>query len=357
MPILTIALLSGGLLGIQPASTPAPTQPQVISVRPADPGSVIVLNKAEANGMIFRPGESEAATTFEVGNGPHEVAMAGTLAVVSNYGGPTPGSTLTVIDLIKLQPVKTISLGDYRRPHGLAFMRDGRHILVTAEVNQSLIQVNIDSGEVVKSWETGQQGSHMVVLSADEKTAYVTNVGSGSVSIVDLAKQGQEAATAVVTAPGAEGLALSPDGKELWVANNKSDSICIVDTGTKAVTATVPCATYPLRVAFTPDGARVLAAASGSGEIIVYNAKTRAEERRISTAPGEDIVADPLSPDGPFKGSAIPIGIVITSDGATAYTACTASGTIAKIDLDSGKVMAHFKTGKNPDGIGLVPRR
>ncbi|MCG3121922.1 MAG: Hydrazine synthase subunit beta [Phycisphaerales bacterium] len=346
------ALLLGAALALQP-SAPQPA-PQV-SIKPPEAGSVVVFNKAQANGMLFRPGDAAASATVAVGDGPHEVAISGGRAVVSNYGGPKPGSTLTVIDLKSFHPVKTISLGDYRRPHGLAFFKDGRHVLVTAEVNQSLIQVNVDTGEVVKAWETGQHGSHMVVLSPDEKTAYVTNVGSGSVTIIDLAASGPDAATTITTAPGAEGLALSPDGGELWVANNKSDSISILDTKAKAVTATMACEKYPLRVAFTPDGKHVLAAASASGDIIVYDAATRKELRRIATLPQEGADHDPLPPEGPFKDSPVPIGIAITPDGGRAYTACTATGTVAYIDLSSWTVTSHLRAGKAPDGIGLVP--
>lgn len=365
-----VASLIGGM-GVQPAApAKSPTPNSSPAAQPAStakkimPGSVVVLNKAQANGMLFAPGERTAGVQFSVGDGPHEVVLVGTRAIVSNYGGPVAGQSLAVVDLANPESTRTIMLGDYRRPHGLALFKDGKHVMVTAEVNQSIIKVDIESGTIVKTWETGQQGSHMVLLSHDEKSAYVTNVGSGSVTIIDLerevstenAKPGWANPVSIPTAPGAEGLGLSPDGKELWVANNKSDSISIVDTAARKVVATVPCAKYPLRVTFTPDGKQVLAAASASGEIVFYDAKTRAEVSRVSTTPGEGVEIDPLVPEGPFKGSSVPIGIIIEPDGKHAFVACTATGTIAKIDLAERKVVEHLRTGKGPDGIGLVPR-
>lgn len=343
--------------GLQHTTAPAERQDTV------KPGSIVVLNKAQANGMVFTPGLLESTIAFSVGDGPHEVVLSGTRAIVSNYGGTTPGQSLAVVDLNDPGTTRTIMLGDYRRPHGLALFKDGQHVLVTAEVNQSIIKVDIESGKVVDHWETGQQGSHMVVLSPDEKIAYVTNVGSGSVSIVDLARTaaggapepGTSAVINVPTAPGSEGLALSPDGKELWVAGNKSDQISILDTASRKVVETIACAKYPLRLAFTPDGKTVLAAASASGEIIFYDAEARKQTGRVATAPDEKTEHDPLVPEGPFKGSSVPIGIVIEPGGANAYVACTATGTIAKIDLAARRVVGHMRTGTGPDGIGLVP--
>jgi YVTN family beta-propeller protein len=361
-----VASLIGGM-GVQPGSSAkppaAPTALPAGTAKTITPGSVVVLNKAQANGMLFAPGERAAGLEFSVGDGPHEVVLAGNRAIVSNYGGPVAGQSLAVVDLVNPESTRTIMLGDYRRPHGLALFKDGKHVMVTAEVNQSIIKVDIEAGTIVKTWETGQQGSHMVVLSHDERTAYVTNVGSGSVTIIDLeaemnpqkAKPGWMNPVSIPTAPGAEGLGLSPDGKELWVANNKSDSISIVDTAARKVVATVQCAKYPLRVTFTPDGKHVLAAASASGEIIFYDAATRGEVARVSTTPGEGVESDPVVPEGPFKGSSVPIGIVIEPDGKHAFVACTATGTIAKIDLATRTVVEHLRTGKGPDGIGLVP--
>ena len=62
--------------------------------------------------------------------------------MVTGYGTQTElGRSLTVIDLPSLSIERTIDLGEYRRPHGAAFLPDGRRVVVTAEVNASVVVV------------------------------------------------------------------------------------------------------------------------------------------------------------------------------------------------------------------------
>jgi hypothetical protein len=88
--------------------------------RPAAAGTLIVANKAEATVSLIDVDSGEVRATLPTGTGPHEVAVSpdGRLAVVADYGGGgAPGSTLTLIDVPGALVVRTIDLGEYRRPH------------------------------------------------------------------------------------------------------------------------------------------------------------------------------------------------------------------------------------------------
>ena len=72
-------------------------------------GSLIVLNKSDATAAVMSLADGSLRATIPTGDGPHEVAVSpsGRRAVVSDYGGSTPGRTLTVIDLVAAEVEKT----------------------------------------------------------------------------------------------------------------------------------------------------------------------------------------------------------------------------------------------------------
>jgi YVTN family beta-propeller protein len=83
-----------------------------------------------------------------------------------------------------------------------------------------------------------------VVLSPDNKRAYVANLGSGELSVVDLALRYRVADIDVGDGP--RGVALSPDGGVAYVLNSLSDDISVVDLAALRETARIPITTSPL---------------------------------------------------------------------------------------------------------------
>src|SRR5262245_13677092 len=114
----------------------------------AGSGTLVVLNKAEGTVSLLDLSSGKAAATIRVAEVPHDVDVGpdGKRALVCSYGaGPgQEGSTLTLLDLEKRAAGETIDLGTCRRPHGVAFRRDGRTAAVTAEANQALLVVDVD---------------------------------------------------------------------------------------------------------------------------------------------------------------------------------------------------------------------
>jgi DNA-binding beta-propeller fold protein YncE len=58
-----------------------------------------------------------------------------------------------------------------------------------------------------------------------------------------------------------------------------------------------------------------------------------------------------------FGTSPVPVGIVISPDGARAYVAHTAADAVAVFALSDGKVGAVLRAGREPDGMALSPVR
>src|SRR5688572_21190241 len=113
-------------------------------------GTLIVLNKAEASASLLDGTTGTVVATLPTGTGPHEVAVSpdGRWALVANYGGREAGRSLTVLDVPARTVERTIDLGDYRRPHGVAWLADGRRAAVTVEANGGVLLVDVAAGRV-----------------------------------------------------------------------------------------------------------------------------------------------------------------------------------------------------------------
>jgi DNA-binding beta-propeller fold protein YncE len=116
------------LLGLLAAAPMAAQAPSI-------PGTLIITNKTPATATIIDAGSGRILATLPTGEGPHEVVAAknGSVAVVTDYGSQTGGSTLTVIDLGSRTVARTISLGEYKRPHGIVFLPGDSIVAVTLQ--------------------------------------------------------------------------------------------------------------------------------------------------------------------------------------------------------------------------------
>jgi YVTN family beta-propeller protein len=119
-----------------------------------------------------------------VGIQPHEMAITPdkTKAYVSNVGA----NTLSVIDLKNRKETKTISSADFLFPHGIVFTKDARRAFVTSEQKKKIVIIDAQKDVILRSIDTDQAGTHMVVLSPDGQWAYFTNRESNTVSVMDV---------------------------------------------------------------------------------------------------------------------------------------------------------------------------
>ncbi len=304
--------------------------------------TLIVLNKSDHEAALVNPATLKVAARLATGKGPHEVAVSadGRMAYVSNYGSygvfrpgeqrQQPGETITVLDLKARKVAVTWTLGEFKRPHGIVASRDGTRLWVTVEENKAVLEIETSSGKIVKSWKTEQETSHMVAPARDETKLYVTNIRSGSVTVITRAT---DAVKTIVTAAGTEGVAISPDGKEVWVTNRGANTISVIDVATDTVKETFDSGgKMPIRVKFTPDGKEVLVSNAQSNLVSVFNAESRALVAKIEVG-------------------VVPVGIQMTPDGKRAFVANTNANKVSVIDIAARKVASTFETGIEPDGM------
>ena len=306
--------------------------------------TLIVLNKSDHEAALVNPVTLEVMAKLPTGKGPHEVAASrdGKFAYVSNYGSfgvfrpgeqrppQPPGTTVTVLDLKKRQAVATWELGEYKQPHGIVTSRDGKKLWVTTEGAKAVLEIETSGGKIVKAWKTGQDVSHMLVPTPDEKKLYVASIRSGSVTVIERAS---DAVKVIQTAAGTEGIDVSPDGKEVWASNRGANTISVIDTATDTVTSSFESGgTMPIRVKFTPNGKEVWVSNAQSNLVCVFDAKTRALLAKVAVG-------------------MVPVGIQMTPDGKRAFVANTNANKVSVIDVAARKVMNTFATGNEPDGM------
>jgi YVTN family beta-propeller protein len=320
----------------------------------ATAGTLVVANKSEATVSLVDTGSGEIRATLPTGEAPHEVAVSpdGRLALIGNYGTRAePGSTLTLIDIVAQGVVRTIGLSGFSRPHGIVW-RDNRSAVVTVEANRALITINTETGEVVQEVATDADVSHMVALAPGQSRAFVANIGSGSVTVVDL-EAGKRLAN-IATGDGAEGIAVTPDGRQVWVTNRAAGTITVLDGKTLEPIAELEAGSFPIRAEVTADSRWVLVTNARGNDLSVFSTEELKEAHRVPFAAVSKDAEGRLFSDR-FGTSSVPIGIEVVSNENVAYVAHANADDISIVDLENWRVIGSLAAGREPDGMGYSP--
>src|SRR5690242_5650762 len=217
-------------------------------------GTIIASNMRDNTATIIDAASGKVLATVPTGEAPHEVATThdGKWAVVSNYGNrERPGNSLTVIDLTTLAVARTIDLGEYRRPHGMAFFPGDTTVAVTSEVSRAVLLVDFRSGRVIGTVPTNGRASHMLAMSAAGDEMFTTNIVDGSISRLDVATQ--KAKKVIPVAKMVEGIAASPDGRQVWVGSNADSIVVVIDARAGQAVDTLRGFGIPYRMAVSRD--------------------------------------------------------------------------------------------------------
>ena len=322
--------------------------------QPTPQRSLLALSKTDHTLAIVDLTTLKVMARIPVGPDPHEVVASsdGSLAFVSNMGGGR-FHELNIIDLTEQKALPNFDTGPLIGLHGLAYM--GGKLWFTAEGAKSIGRYDPKAARVDWIMGTGQNRTHMIYVTPDEKQIYTTNVESGTVSILENALPAQTTnpmgstppgvqpridwvQTIIPVAKGSEGFDVSPNGKELWTAASEGGTISIIDIATKKLTATIDAKVIGAnRLKFTPDGKLVLISSLRSGDLVIYDAASHKEFKRLGIGHGA-------------------AGILMDADGNRAFVACTPDNYVAIVDLKTLKVSGHIDVGGGPDGLAWTIR-
>ncbi len=303
----------------------------------AQGGTLVVLNKGAATATFVDVASGEKLGTAPVGVGPHELAVSsdGRWAVAANYGQRTGGNTLSVIDIRSRSVVRTIDLGRYTRPHGIAFLPGDSILAVTSESQSTVVLVRVADGSVLRSLSTNSEGSHMLALVGDGSRVYTSNLRDDTVVEIDVASGALGRVFDVPPQP--EAIGVTPSGSEVWVGSNAEGTVTVIDATSGEVRGTLEGFGFPYRILFTPDERLAIMPDFRANELRIVDRATLEELKRLD-----------------FPGGG-PQGVALSGDSKTLYLSLNRQGQVVAIDLETLEVVRRYDVGPTPDGIGWAP--
>src|SRR3984957_1780965 len=327
--------------------------------------SLLAISKRNHTLAIVDPATLKVVATAPVGPDPHEVIASadGKTAYVSIYGGGRYHA-LSVIDLVGQKALPDIDTGALNGPHGLASV--GGKIWFTAEGAKVIGTYDPATSKIDWVMGTGQNRTHMIFVTPDQRVIYTTNVSSGTVSIIEkitLPPMGPPPGmhppagsqppspppgggqprmdwnqTVIPVGKGDEGFDVSPDGRELWTADAQDGTLSVIDLASRKVSATLDAKTFGAnRLKFTPDGKLVLISRLSDGDLAIYDAASRKHFKTVHIGHGA-------------------AGILMDPDGQRAFIACSPDNYIVVLDLRTLEVTSHIDVGGEPDGLAWASR-
>ena len=313
----------------------------------ADQRTLLALSKNDHTLAIINLATLKVIARIPVGSDPHEVVASsdGKIAYVTNTGGGR-SYEINVIDLVAQKVLPNIDTRPLIGPHGITFVAG--KVWFSAEGSKAVGRFDPVTGKLDWSMGTGQERTHMIYVTNDEKHVYTTNVNAGTVSILadtllapmfSGAQPRRDWIQAVVqVSKGSEGFDVTPDGKQLWTASAEDGTISIIDLATKKKIFVMDAkALGANRLKFTPDGKLALVSSLRTGDFFVFDVASRKEIKRLSLG----------------KGGA---GIEVDADGSRAFVGCTADNYVAVVDLTKLEVIGHIDVGPGPDGLAIAIR-
>jgi DNA-binding beta-propeller fold protein YncE len=320
-------------------------------------GTLVIANQQGASATILDAATLKPIATLPVGNGPHEVAISadGRWAVVTNYGDrDAQGNTLSVIDLAAATPavVRTIDLGEHRRPHGVAFAASGTKLLVTSETTQQLLLVDFASGRVDTALATNGRLSHLVTTQRDGRRAWTANMTDSTITEFDV-----ELRRTVRTyrgAPTGESIAATPGGVQVWVASPSAHTVTIYDGALATKLTELTGFGAPYRVGISRSGGVAVVTDPPLNTVWLYEIGSNKQLARIDLGTEKGLSPMPLPAAGTAP-TASPEGVTFDPIADFAYVSLHGTNQVVAIDIGKKKVVGFGNVGSGPDGIAYSP--
>lgn len=297
-------------------------------------GTVVVVNKQGDDASFIDLATGRIVATAPTGAGPHELVVSpdGRTAVVTDHAG---GNSLTVLDVASASPVRTIDLSARPRPHGIAYMPGGDVVAVTSEASRSVVLVRVADGEIVEAISTEAQGSHMLAVTADGSTIWTGDIGSNTVSELDV---GAGAKVRTFDAPAQpEAVNVTPDGGRVIAGSNATGRVTAFDTSDGSAALVAEGFGWPYRIFLTPGVEQIIVPDLRKETLRFFDGDSYEELGRI---------------DFPGEG---PQGLTLHPDGRHLFQSLSRGGRIAVVDIEAHEVVGYLPAGSGPDGIGYSP--
>ncbi len=306
-------------------------------------GLLLVANKGErALGLVDPQTGRQVTQVPENGVTGHEVIASpdGRTAYVPIYGDSgvgkagSDGRHLIAIDLASRTIKATLDFGHGVRPHcPMINPRDGL-LYVTTELDQTVSVIDPATMKVVGTVPTGQPESHMLAITRDGKRGYTSNVGPGTVSVLDL--EARKTLKVIQVSPYSQRISLSADDKYTFTSDQRAPRLAVINTSTNEVDRWVPLPASGYGTAATSDGKWLVVAMPSANKVAIVDLTSFAVTRTIDV------------PQAPQE-------VLIRPDNEIAYVSCDVMAKVVAIRLADWTIAATIDAGKGADGLAWAP--
>ena len=325
---MAVWFVTGALLSNGSAQTAKVPQPLLLTANQGDQ-SLSLIDPASGNKVASVP--VEGITGHEVAASPDGKTAYVPIYGDSGVGRPgTDGTKISVIDLSSHELVQTIDFGHGVRPHCPIYDRNSGLLYVTTELDKSVSIIDPKTLKIMGSIPTGQEQSHMLVLSKDGSRGYTANVGPGTVSVLDM--KARKTLTIIPISKTTQRISISMDDRMVFTADQTQPQLAVIDTANNKVKTWVSLPSVGYGTAPTLDGRFLLVALPRTKQIAVVDLSTMKVAQTID-----------------IDGSATEI--LMNPDGKVAFASCGRTHQVVVIDLNQWKVRQAIDAGAGVDGL------
>jgi DNA-binding beta-propeller fold protein YncE len=310
-------------------------------LRAAYAPTLLVANRSSHEVSFVDLSRGEVIARVPTGEGPHLLSNVSDGRVLATGYGEFPrphakpvsrrppfveslNSRLTLIDLRSRTVLLDRIIEDCAKPHASWII--GERAYVTCETEKQVLALDLTNGQIMRSFATRQEGSHVLGFAPGSRTLAVANTDSGSLTLINI-DSGET--TVVDVGNGSEGLLVVDD--HIWVGNAWDGSVSVVDAQTQTVlTQMESVCNFP--ISFSDGRQHVWVACFGSAELVSVDTDTFAPGRRISLEEQ-------------------PLNLLLHPDFEIAYVSLPRINAVAEIDLNSGEELRRINVGIEPDGL------
>jgi YVTN family beta-propeller protein/VCBS repeat-containing protein len=306
----------------------------------ADPLSY-ALNQAPTKGTVtvnadgtFTYDPTDAAR-LQAGQTPGPVTDSFTVTITDGHGGTTVAPVTGVtVSAAQLGITDAIPVGSDQR--GIVLTDDGAYAYVSNIGSQSVSVIDTSTNTVVETITDGFYYPVGMALSPDGSTLYTSNWGDGGsrspLTVIDTATN--TVVGSISAGHNSHIVVVSPDGSRVYVSNYGSyggSSVLVIDPATGGRIADIPMGGNALGIGLTADGGRAYVASTGNTVSV------------IDTATNTVTGSIPLSGPGGL--------ITMSPDRSLAYV--SGSNGVSVIDTSTNSVIGTFSTGSSTSGTAF----
>lgn len=181
------------------------------------------------------------------------------------------------------------------QPNRMRIQNDGRYLWVANEgKSDALVVLDATTLRPVAEFATGN-GPHDLVLSPDNRWAFVSNHQQATLSIIDIPSMRKVSDVAVPAGPGF--IDWSEASRALYVSHQQLGQISVIDPRTQAVATSIPSTAGITRLRFAPGGRYGFIVNPGNDYLYILDAATNriVQDGKVESVPDFVTFTDELA--------------------------------------------------------------